>query len=174
VHRRFDIRVCRGPVCAGEREADAVHERLAGLLAARGLGAVVELERQSCFGRCRLGPNVYVGERVAPELLATADPPRRLSAFYNGVGPDDADEIVTAHVQGGRAVERLIYRVQFPPVAAPSALDAAEPGELAPSIDPRLAVALVAEPAGTPHTADTEATACNAPERSADVALDPR
>jgi (2Fe-2S) ferredoxin len=113
VHRRFDIRVCRGPVCAGEREADAVHERLAELLAARGLGAVVELERQSCFGRCRLGPNVHVGERLPPELLAAPNPPRKLSAFYNGVGPEDADEIVTAHVLGGRAVERLIYRIPF-------------------------------------------------------------
>ena len=119
MHRRFDIRVCRGPVCAGEREADAVHERLAELLAARGLGAVVELERQSCFGRCRLGPNVHVGERLAPELLAAPNPPRKLSAFYNGVGPEDADEIVAAHVLGGRAVERLIYRVPFAAATGP-------------------------------------------------------
>jgi (2Fe-2S) ferredoxin len=128
VHRRFDIRVCRGPVCAGEREADAVHERLAELLAARGLGAAVELERQSCFGRCRLGPNVHVGERLAAELLAAPNPPRRLSAFYNGVGPEDADEIVTAHVLGGRAVERLIYRVPFATELAPDREAGGEPG----------------------------------------------
>jgi (2Fe-2S) ferredoxin len=128
VHRRFDIRVCRGPVCAGEREADAVHERLAELLAARGLGAVVDLERQSCFGRCRLGPNVHVGERLAPELLAAPNPPRKLSAFYNGVGPEDADEIVAAHVLGGRTVERLIYRVPFADAAGPDGDPAGRPG----------------------------------------------
>jgi (2Fe-2S) ferredoxin len=167
VHRRFDIRVCRGPVCAGEREADAVHARLAELLAARDLGAVVELERQSCFGRCRLGPNVHVGERLAPELLAAAEPPRKLSAFYNGVSPDDADEIVTAHVLGGRAVERLIYRVPFaPPFAPPDELEpGAEPGD---SSAPGLALAPVAE------RADTASPARKDPERSADVAPDPR
>jgi (2Fe-2S) ferredoxin len=162
VHRRFDIRVCRGPVCAGEREADAVHARLAELLAARGLDAAVELERQSCFGRCRLGPNVHVGERLAPELLATADPPRKLSAFYNGVGPDDADEIVAVHLLAGRVVERLIYRIPFAPAVEP------EPGgEAGGSIAPRLAVPPV-EPA------DTASPACKDPESLADVARDPR
>jgi (2Fe-2S) ferredoxin len=161
VHRRFDIRVCRGPVCAGEREADAVHARLAELLAARGLGAVVELERQSCFGRCRLGPNVHVGERLAPELLAAANPPRKLSAFYNGVGPDDADEIVAAHVLGGRAVERLIYRIPFAAIAELEP-DGESRGE------PRGAIAASHGPA------DAAPPACNDPEPPADVAPDPR
>lgn len=163
MHRRFDIRVCRGPVCAGEREADAVHARLTELLAARGLGAVVELERQSCFGRCRLGPNVHVGERLAPELLAAAEPPRKLSAFYNGVSPDDADEIVAAHVLGGRAVERLIYRVPFAP--SDQLEPGAQPGDAS---APGLALAPVAE------RADTASPARKDPERSADVASDPR
>lgn len=169
MHRRFDIRVCRGPVCAGEREADGVHARLADLLAARGLGPAVELERQSCFGRCRLGPNVHVGERLAPELLAAADPPRRLSAFYNHVSPDDADEIVTSHVLGGRVVERLVYRIPGmalgPPVASePGQQAGGEPGT-------PLAARLVVAP---PEPADSVSRGCKDPEPPADVASDPR
>jgi (2Fe-2S) ferredoxin len=168
VQRRFDVRVCRGPVCAGEREADAVHARLAELLAAHGLGDAVELERQSCFGRCRLGPNVHVGERLPPELLAaaalpgSAERPRKLSAFYNGVSPDDAGEIVAAHLLGGRVVERLIYRIP-----GLSQLEPAPAGEPAGAIPP-------APTAAGPAPADTASRACNDPEPPADVVRDPR
>lgn len=138
MQRRFDIRVCRGPVCAGERAADAVHARLAALIAARDLGAVVDLERQSCFGRCRLGPNVHVGERLAPAQLAAANPPRKLSAFYNRVAPGDADELLTTHVLAGRVVERLTYRIPAPEptdTAAPACKDSEPPADDA--SDPR-------------------------------------
>jgi (2Fe-2S) ferredoxin len=162
VPRCFDIRVCRGPVCAGERQADAVHARLEKLLATRVLGAVITLERQSCFGRCRLGPNVHVRERLAPEPIgagespsAPSQPPRPLSAFYSGVGEDDADEILTSHVLGGQVVERLIHRI---PAAMP-------PSEPLPDI--RLASA----PADAERPASGTVTN---PEPSEDVAPDPR
>jgi (2Fe-2S) ferredoxin len=174
VQRRFDIRVCRGPVCAGERAADAVHARLAEGIAARDLSAVVDLERQSCFGRCRLGPNVHVGERLAPALRAAAHPPRRLSAFYNHVEPDDADDILTAHVLAGRVVERLAYRSPLASLIEP-APDNASSGLLAPGRTVA-APAPEAEPAPEPEQkpTDTAAPACNDPEPHADDAADPR
>lgn len=166
--------MCRGPVCAGQRHADDIHAQLAQRVAARDLGAVVTLDRQSCFGRCFLGPNVHVRERSPAAPADAAEPgsagaaPARLSAFYSGVGVNDADEILAAHVLGGRVVERLVRRI--PPPA---------PVDLPPGSRPdvRLATAL-ARPEATPEaTADAKADATpepQDPEPSADVALDPR
>lgn len=157
MQRRFYIRVCRGATCAGLRDGDAVHARLAELLAARGLDAAVALERQSCFGRCWYGPNVHVGERLPPELPAAEPPPRKLSAFYSGVRPDDAVEIVAEHLLAGRVVERLLYR-------APALAPLAGAGTLPPA---GASVPLRDEPAAEP-------AACKDPQPSADVGRDPR
>jgi (2Fe-2S) ferredoxin len=166
VSRYFDIRVCRGPVCAGQRQADDIHAQLAQRVAARELGAVVTLDRQSCFGRCFFGPNVHVRERVPAtpaELNDLTDPgstgaaPGRVSAFYSGVRADDADEILSTHVLAGRVVERLVRRVRPP-----------SPADVPPGFQPdvRLATALARADAGTEPPKD--------PEPSADVAPDPR
>lgn len=168
--RYFDIRVCRGPVCAGQRQADDVHAQLAERVAARDLGAVVALDRQSCFGRCFFGPNVHVRERVpagpagAPggtidptEPGRTGSAPGRVSAFYSGVRADDADEILATHVLGGRVVERLVRRV--PPSSPAEVPSGSQP-------DVRLATALGPADAGPELSKD--------PQPSADVAPDPR
>jgi (2Fe-2S) ferredoxin len=167
--RYFDIRVCRGPVCAGQRQADDIHAQLAQQVAARDLGAVVTLDRQSCFGRCFFGPNVHVRERVPaapagkpadeidPTAPGTGAVPGRVSAFYSGVRADDADEILATHVLAGRVVERLVRRVPPP-----------SPAEVPPGSQPdvRLATALA-------H-ADATPGPPKDPEPSADVAPDPR
>lgn len=164
--------MCRGPVCAGRRQADDIHAQLVQRVAARALGDVVALERQSCFGRCYFGPNVHVRERVPAAAASPTDPtdpidsadpagsgstgaaPGLVSAFYSGVRAGDADEILATHVLGGRVIERLLYRV--PPPAAP-------PGSLP---DVRLATA--------PARAGETAEPAKDPEPSADVAPDPR
>lgn len=137
--RRFDIRVCRGPVCGGERGADAVHARLGALIRARGLDDVVGLDRQICFGRCRLGVNVHVRERH--DLAAPGPGGPRLSALYSGVGTGDCDEILREHVCGGRVVERLVHRPAAGPLPAPApvlaAADPSEPAEPGRSDDAR-------------------------------------
>lgn len=129
--RRFDIRVCRGPVCGGERDAGAVHARLAALIRARDLDDAVGLDWQICFGRCRHGVNVHVRDRLdrdGPEA-----PRQRLSALYSGVRAGDADELLSAHVCGGRVVERLVHRPAAGPLPAQQPVlaraEQPEPGE---------------------------------------------
>lgn len=161
--------MCRGPVCAGRRQADDIHAQLVQRVAARALGDVVTLERQSCFGRCYFGPNVHVRERAPAAPAGPPDPPDPsdstgsgstgsapglVSAFYSGVHANDADEILATHVLGGSVVERLLYRVS-PPAAPPGS----QP-------DVRLATAL-ARAGEAPEPAKD-------PEPSADVAPDPR
>lgn len=167
--REFDIRVCRGPVCAGQRRADDIHAQLAERIAARALGAVVTLERQSCFGRCFLGPNVHVRERapaapaVAIQSGGAGAAPARVSALYSGVSAGDADEILSVHVLDGRVVERLMRRIAPAAPAAPPA--AARP-------DVRLATGLA--PPEASAAPDAMPGPEKDPEPSADVAPDPR
>lgn len=137
---------------------------------------MVTLDRQSCFGRCFFGPNVHVRERLpASPAHATApgSVPARLSALYSGVHADDADEILAAHVLGGRVIERLVRRMPAPaPVDLP-------PGS---QPDVRLATALPRPetvPEATPGAApepifDAMPEPHKDPEPSADVAPDPR
>jgi (2Fe-2S) ferredoxin len=113
VERRYKVIVCRGPDCGDKRESRAVHAAFAAELAARGLGATVDLGWQSCFGRCTQGPNVLVSEvrSAAPPRFAFATLPTGVpgrAALYNGCTPTDAAEIVEQHVQRGVLVRRLI------------------------------------------------------------------
>lgn len=109
----FQIRVCKGPVCAGQRHADAVHEEFVAAIERRSLDGRIQLERQNCFGRCQRGPNVYVRQRPGH-----AGHRRRVrSALYNGVGnggprdiATDVDEILASHVLAGELVTRLIQK----------------------------------------------------------------
>lgn len=119
---RFKVIVCRGPECGDKRNSKVVHAAIHAALTSRGL-AGVELAWQSCFGRCTQGPNVLVTEVAAAAMprfsfatLPTGRPGR--SALYNGCTPDDAGEIIDAHVVGGALVRRLIQPVSAPARAA--------------------------------------------------------
>lgn len=74
----------------------------------------VELDWQSCFGRCTKGPNVLVQEKsddTAPgHRFVLAPPPSRGNkvAMYNHVALDDIEEIVSEHLQALRPVRRLL------------------------------------------------------------------
>lgn len=92
-----------------------MHDALAAAVAARGLGEVVTLGWQSCFGRCTQGPNVLVQEVAPPRpgervfILATLPLGRAgRSALYSGVTPADAAAVVDDHVLADRLVSRLI------------------------------------------------------------------
>ena len=85
--------VCDGPGChaAGSEEVGAAFREEV----ARGrFGDRVEVRLTGCLGLCECGPAVL----VLPE-----------GVFYQKVSPSDVGEIVSALVDGGRAVERLFY-----------------------------------------------------------------
>jgi (2Fe-2S) ferredoxin len=62
------------------------------LAKAAGLGATLRINKSGCLDQCEHGPTVV----VYPEAV-----------WYGGVKPEDAAEIVTEHLVGGRPVERL-------------------------------------------------------------------
>ena len=125
--RRYRIVVCRGPDCGDRRDSASVHAALTRAVADAGLGAVCELDWQSCFGRCSQGPNVLVREVVAaPIRRGLADLPQRLgggpraaTALYNHVSPVHAAEIVASHIGRGAVVRHLIEPLVAGSPAAP-------------------------------------------------------
>ncbi len=76
----------------------------------------VEMQWQSCYGRCRNGPNVLVREirEQAPArrfVIATQPLSRGGKAtMYNHVTMEDVGEIVSEHLTAGRPVRRLMER----------------------------------------------------------------
>jgi (2Fe-2S) ferredoxin len=116
--KRYRIVVCRGPECGDRRDSASLHTALVDLLRQRGLEGRVELGWQSCFGRCRQGPNVLVRPIMPNEgrtLLAAMPLIGPGSALYNGVGPGDLLRILEQHVERGEVLRDKILR----PEAAP-------------------------------------------------------
>ena len=110
---RYKITVCRGPECGDRRFSRDVYSELARLARTRGLGERVVLDWQTCFGRCRVGPNVMVRRVLLGEdpLLEAIVPRLGCEAvLYNGVAPKDASRIVEEHVEQGRVVQDLIRK----------------------------------------------------------------
>jgi (2Fe-2S) ferredoxin len=63
-------------------------------LAQRGIAnSAVRANKCGCLDQCELGPTVV----VYPEAV-----------WYGHVRPEDVDEIIDAHIVGGRPVERLV------------------------------------------------------------------
>ena len=111
--RRYRVVVCRGPECGERLGSHRIHAAFVEAMRVRGLEGRCELGWQSCFGRCRQGPNVLVRPSLPGEsrLLVAAVPlggPG--SALYSGVEPADALRIVDEHVLSGRIVRELIKR----------------------------------------------------------------
>jgi (2Fe-2S) ferredoxin len=120
--RKYRIVVCRGPECGDKRNSAALHKELEREIAARGLGPRCELGWQSCFGRCRHGPNVLV--RLAPSeherssflgAIATLPTGGQNAALYNGLIPSDVPKIIESHVVNGSIVRELVLRPDAPP-----------------------------------------------------------
>jgi (2Fe-2S) ferredoxin len=92
-------------VCTNQREKDhprgscnpdgegSLQKQLKKRLAEHGVHGTVRANKAGCLDQCEHGPTVV----VYPDEI-----------WYGHVSEDDLDEIVTAHIVGGRPVERLI------------------------------------------------------------------
>lgn len=87
------ILVCGGIECAASASSGLV-ESFRTVLKARGLEEEVRVVTTGCFGLCASGPVV----QLLPD-----------NTLYVGVAPQDAEEIVSEHLQKGRRVERLLH-----------------------------------------------------------------
>jgi (2Fe-2S) ferredoxin len=91
--------VCtHGSWCSRDGDTDAIVRQLKKSVAAAGLQGTVRVNRSGCFSQCGHGPMVVVYPA---------------GHWYAGVRPEDAEEIVSQDIVGGRPVMRLIY--QAPP-----------------------------------------------------------
>lgn len=110
---RFTILVCRGPECGDRLDSAAVFGAFEDALKDNPPSCEVELGRYSCFGRCKRGPNVLVREILPSEnimmvrLMPTSG---GRAVLYHGVKPDDAADVVSEHVIGGKKLQHLIDR----------------------------------------------------------------
>ena len=77
----------------GEKGAEALFEQLKAMVKGRGLGERVIVNRTSCLKHCSQGVTLA----VQPDNI-----------WYAKVGPDDLEEICSAHLEGGRPLERLL------------------------------------------------------------------
>ena len=74
------------------------------------------MQWQSCYGRCRRGPNVLVleaREQASPPKFVLATQPLTRggkATMYNHVTIADVGEIVSEHLAAGRPVRRLMER----------------------------------------------------------------
>jgi (2Fe-2S) ferredoxin len=112
---RWQIVVCRGPECGERRNSAALHAELARLVRARGLEARVELDWQSCFGRCQSGPNILVrsceaGAAPPPQFAVLLPSAAGDAVLYNGVSTDELARILTDHIGAGRPIRFMINR----------------------------------------------------------------
>jgi (2Fe-2S) ferredoxin len=79
------------PSCTSDGKSE-LHTQLQQLAKAAGLGATVRINKSGCLDQCEHGPTVV----VYPEAI-----------WYGNVKPEDAAEIVSEHLAGGKPVERL-------------------------------------------------------------------
>jgi (2Fe-2S) ferredoxin len=88
-----NVRPAGAPRPSGTSDGKSeLHTQLQQLSKAAGLGERVRINKSGCLDQCEHGPTVV----VYPDAV-----------WYGGVRPEDADEIVTEHLMGGRPVERL-------------------------------------------------------------------
>jgi (2Fe-2S) ferredoxin len=117
--KKYRIVVCRGPECGDRRDSASLYTALSDLCRQRGLEGRVELGWQSCFGRCRQGPNVLVRPIMPNEtrsLFGAMPLGGPGSALYNGVGPGDLLRILEQHVGRGEILRDKILRPEAAPI----------------------------------------------------------
>jgi len=91
--KQVKVLVCQGTGCTSSK-SEQVREALEAGVKAAGLKDVV-IDFTGCHGFCQQGP------------IAVVEPD---GIFYTHVKPEDAAEIVTSHLAGGKPVERLFYK----------------------------------------------------------------
>jgi len=130
--KRFKVLVCRGPTCGRIHHSSGLRDALEGAIAEAGIGDVVEVDWQSCFGRCSQGPNALVREQsaAAPSarfaLAALPAERRGRAALYSRLTEVDIVAVVREHLVGGHVVRRLL---SAKPSSAARPTEAAEPQE---------------------------------------------
>lgn len=112
---RFKILVCRGPECGDKRFSKDVHAEFVRVVRGRELAGRIVLDWQTCFGRCRVGPNVMIRKmRPGEDPLLEAIVPRLgcEATLYNGVSPRDVGRIIEEHVGRGAILQDLIRKAE--------------------------------------------------------------
>jgi len=91
--KHMQILVCGGTGCMAS-ESRLLAENLRKSVLDNNIADKVEVVTTGCFGFCEKGPIV----KIIPD-----------NTFYTQVKPEDAAEIVTEHIIGGRRITRLLY-----------------------------------------------------------------
>lgn len=89
----LQILICGGTGCKASA-SHVIAERLQQALERNDITDKVKVITTGCFGFCEKGPIV----KIIPD-----------NTFYTQVTPEDADEIVSEHIIGGRRIGRLLY-----------------------------------------------------------------
>ena len=89
----LQILICGGTGCKASA-SHVIAERLQQAIERNNITDKVNVITTGCFGFCEKGPIV----KIIPD-----------NTFYTQVTPEDADEIVSEHIIGGRKIERLLY-----------------------------------------------------------------
>jgi (2Fe-2S) ferredoxin len=85
--------------CCQARGAASVLERFKAIRKERKASALFRATSSGCLGACEAGPTVVV---------AATGPGAAPAIWYSGVRAEHAEEIVSAHLEGGQPVERLL------------------------------------------------------------------
>ncbi|AEF86549.1 NADH dehydrogenase [Treponema primitia ZAS-2] len=88
------ILTCGGTACQSNKGVE-IYEGLIAEAKKQGVGDKVQVIKTGCFGFCERGPIV----KVLPD-----------NSFYVDVKPEDAEEIISSQVKGGKEVDRLFYK----------------------------------------------------------------
>lgn len=108
----YKIAVCAGPNCSARFSAD-VKRRFEHLVRDKGLEADVIVGDGGCYGRCTQGPNVLIIGPIPREeesnyrRFKVIPRPHIERHMYNGVTPDDCDELIETNCIHGVILKRL-------------------------------------------------------------------
>ena len=89
----LQILICGGTGCKAS-SSHVIAEKLQQALDKNNIADKVDVITTGCFGFCEKGPIV----KIIPD-----------NTFYTQVIPEDAEEIISEHIIGGRKIERLLY-----------------------------------------------------------------
>jgi len=90
---KIHIMVCGGAGCHAS-QSDELLNNLIYEIEANALESKVKAVKTGCFGLCEKGPII----KILPDNI-----------FYSRVSPDDAKDIISMHIMGGKKVERLLF-----------------------------------------------------------------
>ena len=89
----LQILICGGTGCKAS-SSQGITENLQKAIERNGITDKVDVITVGCFGFCEKGPIV----KIIPD-----------NTFYTQVTPEDAEEIISEHIIGGRRIGRLLY-----------------------------------------------------------------